>query len=122
MAATFTAVTEDFQEIRAKEGIQIARAGRDVGLGCKAVNHARDIKLRFERKSGELLRETVQHDGCMGKAETLPQIKTGYLSKCLSRTQSSRWQALAPSFTFRTSGPSHALNIEPTANPNLARS
>ena len=76
-------------------------------LGIEAMNHAAEIKLRAERRAGELLtesRETGQRLG-VGRPEKTypadtfsdgPQAAPATLSDLgISRVQSSRWQAIA---------------------------
>ena len=60
---------------------------------------AAEIKLYAERRLGELLAETVRHEG--GRPEKLSHAGT-VLPAGINRNQSSRWQAIArvPEETF----------------------
>jgi site-specific DNA-methyltransferase (adenine-specific) len=90
-------------------GVDDARAIRDVAeaariyarqarLGLEAQNDAAEIKLRAERKLGELLAQSERNPG--GNAN-LSQPATGWNQPArlhdlgISRSQSSRWQAIA---------------------------
>jgi DNA modification methylase len=68
---------------------------REAQLGLEAQNHAAEIKLRAERRAGELLRELPRHEGNRyGRREPLQPAPT--LEELgLSRSQSHRYQAVA---------------------------
>src|SRR5262245_52202876 len=62
----------------------------------EAMNLAAELKLRAERKLGELLRETVNHAGSRGQLKgctVQPQART--LPDGVSKTDSHRWQRIA---------------------------
>ena len=71
---------------------------RQARLGLEAQNDAAEIKLRAERKLGELLAQSERNPG--GNAN-LSQPATGWNQPArlqdlgISRSQSSRWQAIA---------------------------
>jgi len=54
-----------------------------------------ELKLRAERRLGELLEETVDHTGG-GNRKSVSQVATPILDlpEGITRTQSSRWQLL----------------------------
>lgn len=74
-----------------------ARAAK---LGLEAYNHAAEVKVRAERKAGELLRDMPKAEGGRPPQETsntmLPVSDTPTLSDIgVAKMQSSRWQAIA---------------------------
>jgi hypothetical protein len=59
--------------------------------GFTAMQDAAEIKVRAERRLGELLRETVNHEGSKGVGRTMrPTLPEG-----VSKSDSSRWQQMA---------------------------
>ena len=62
------------------------------GEGLAAQNEAADLKLRAERRLGQLLGETVRHEG--GRPSKQSHAAT-VLPDGISKTQSSRWQLAA---------------------------
>jgi len=68
-------------------------------LGLEAQNHAAEIKLRAERRAGELLRDMEKNKGGRPTDETdntlLPVTPPKLSEIGISKMQSSRWQALA---------------------------
>lgn len=64
---------------------------RRVRLGEEAVNHAAEVKLRAERRAGELLAITVRP----GNPQLSNEPTIGLADLGVTRDQSSEWQALA---------------------------
>lgn len=94
---------DDVKAIRDKAEAMRVYA-RQVHLGLEAQNHAAEIKLRAERRAGELLREMDDPRGGDRKSETAKNQKshdatidrTPTLADLgISKSQSSRWQAIA---------------------------
>jgi hypothetical protein len=73
-----------------------------------AAQNAGEIKVRAERRLGDLLRETVNQKTSAGRPKkngrTLRPISTGRLPDGVSKSQSSRWQqaATVPEKAFET--------------------
>lgn len=66
------------------------RYTRQEGYALEIQNDADELKIRADRKLGELLRETVQHGGDL-KSKSQPATLIS-LPEGISRSQSSRWQ------------------------------
>lgn len=66
---------------------------KKAGLGLDSMNAAAEVKLRAERRCGELLGETVQHGGDRKSKYHEGSLKLDALG--ISHNQSSRWQRLA---------------------------
>ncbi len=67
-------------------------------LGQEAIRHATEIKLRAERKAGEILRETPKNEGAkgVGKGAVIVGDRTPTLKEIgVTKNQSSRYQKLA---------------------------
>lgn len=69
-------------------------------LGLEAMNHAAEVKLRAERKAGELLRRTAEAGERQGQGDNQTYQRDTSAPPTLadlgiSRVQSSRWQAIA---------------------------
>lgn len=80
---------EEVLELRDQAAaMQVYTRQRDYSLECQ--NDAIEIKLRAERKLGELLKETVEHSG-----GSKAVMSSSLLPENVSRTQSSRWQQAA---------------------------
>jgi hypothetical protein len=58
-------------------------------LANYSLRRACEIRLRAERKAGQLLAETVQRGGSKSRESTLNKVG-------ISKDQSSRWQQRAP--------------------------
>ena len=69
---------------------------RQAGLGLDAQNHAAEIKLRAERRAGELLRDMEkQAPGDYRKRYPADTVPPTLEEVGVTRLQSSRWQAVA---------------------------
>lgn len=68
-------------------------------LGLAAQNHAAEIKIRAERRAGELLKEMDKHEGGRPSGKTsniaLPVSPPTLSEIGISKMQSSRWQDIA---------------------------
>ncbi len=76
---------------------------RQQQLGADSVAEAMTLKLWAERKLGEMLRDTVNHEGGRPKKLCPDVTVSGVLPEEVSRKQSSRWQKVAsvPEVEFR---------------------
>jgi hypothetical protein len=79
----------EVKEVR-DQAAAITRYLRQQRYGLEAQNQAAELKLRAERRLGELLAATVDHGG--GKRAAL---SNGVLPEGVTRMQSSRWQQVA---------------------------
>jgi DNA methylase len=71
---------------------------REVRLGLEAQNDAAEIKLRAERRLGELLASTPLQDGgdaARARSQHATEVRPRLRDLGISKSQSSRWQALA---------------------------
>lgn len=73
---------------------------RERGLGLAAMNHAAEIKIRAERRLGELLREMPKQDGgdaarARSHAVTEDELPPTLEDLGIERMQSHRWQQVA---------------------------
>ncbi len=79
------------------QAVRIYIRQRDGSL--EAQNHAAEIKLRAERKLGELLAQTVNHFGGGNGSNQYEQRShdetVARLPEGVSKTQSHRWQKIA---------------------------
>lgn len=76
---------------KARELLDIRTYFRQQRGSSEAQNHAAELKLRAERRLGELLRETVQAGNPqLSQGETIGRLPEG-----ISRMQSHRWQRAA---------------------------
>lgn len=83
---------DEVKELRDKA--EVARLyARERDLGLEAQNYAAEIKIRAERKLGELLVEMPKHPGGLSDHSTPPPAKLADLG--ISRDQSSQWQQIA---------------------------
>ena len=87
---------DDVKDIRDKaEAIRVYTKQRDGSL--EAQNDAAELKVRAERKLGEMLRETERHEGGRPKAthDTVSQVSPTLSDMGVTGKQSSRWQKVA---------------------------
>jgi hypothetical protein len=71
---------------------------REVQLGLEALNDAAEIKLRAERRLGELLAATDLRDGgdaARARSHRATEVRPRLRDLAISKSQSSRWQAIA---------------------------
>jgi DNA modification methylase len=70
---------------------------RQQHASLEAQNHCAEIKLRAERRAGEILKDTPKNEGGLLRGNTvLPRDDTPTLDDLgISKMQSSRWQAIA---------------------------
>jgi hypothetical protein len=99
-ACRLLAETHVLDEVRSIR--DIAEAARvyacEVHLGLEAQNDAAEIKIRAERRLGELLASTqLQNGGDAARARSheATELRPRLRDFGISKTQSSRWQALA---------------------------
>ena len=75
----------------------LRRIREDDVLACvqlrRIPDDAVELKLRSERGLGELLRDTVDHEGGNPQLSQVATVRT--LPESISRTQASRWQQAA---------------------------
>lgn len=94
----------------AKQLIDLAEAARvyakQIKLGLEAQNHAAEIKLRAQRRAGEILREMVKNPGAKGsgsnqytevrlQATTAPDEAPTYSELGIEKREAHVWQTLA---------------------------
>jgi site-specific DNA-methyltransferase (adenine-specific) len=92
-ACRLLAETNSFDEVKQiRDVAEAARVyARQAQLGLEAQNHAAEIKIRAERRAGELLQEFVRPGNPqLSQRETIGRLPDG-----ISRTQSYRWQRVA---------------------------
>jgi hypothetical protein len=82
----------DVRDVRDKAAA-IGRYLRQQRYGLQAQNEAAELKLRAERRLGELLAETVDHGG--DRRSKSHRTTLNGLPEGVSKTQSSRWQRIA---------------------------
>ena len=83
---------DDVKDIRDKaEAIRVYT--KQQGGYLEAQNDAAELKIRAERKLGEMLKETVRHEG--GRPKDKPSHGGSVLPDGISYNQSSRWQKVA---------------------------
>lgn len=72
---------------------------REAELGLEAQNYAAEIKLRAQRKGGEILKRMEKRKGGNASTELLSQPVTATIPKLIDlgigRMDSSRWQRIA---------------------------
>jgi DNA modification methylase len=95
-AVRLLAEARDLDEVKAIRNLaEAARVyARQAQLGLEAQNHAAEIKLRAERRAGELVRDLPRNEGVrFGRSivEQPPRLQ----DLGISRAQSHRWQAIA---------------------------
>ncbi|WP_146597731.1 MT-A70 family methyltransferase [Novipirellula aureliae] len=83
---------EDIKEIRDKAEA-VRKYVESAGLGLEMQNKAAELKLRAERKAGEMLAEMKLHGGDRRSDEQDDRLRLTDLG--ISKDQSSRWQLLA---------------------------
>jgi N6-adenosine-specific RNA methylase IME4 len=83
---------DDIKDIRDKAEA-VRKYAQSAGMGLDIQNHAAEVKLRAERKAGELLTQLQLHGGDRKsqKAEDRPKLEDIGITK----DQSSRWQLTA---------------------------
>lgn len=86
----------------AKSIVDLAEAARvyarQVGLGLEAQNHAAEVKLRAQRRGGEILQQMEKRNGNLKKGPVLPAVEDGKSSLeelGITYNDSSRWQNIA---------------------------
>lgn len=87
---------DELKDIRDKaEAIRLY--AKQAGLGLEMVNDAAEIKIRAERRAGELLKETEKNTGTrLGGNVVLPPDDRPTLEDMgVTKMQSSRWQTMA---------------------------
>lgn len=92
---------DDVKDIRDKA--EAARKyAESASLGLEAQNYAAEVKLRAERKAGELIAELQLHGGDRRSKDSEERIRLEDLG--ISKDQSSRWQLIAriPERAFET--------------------
>jgi hypothetical protein len=79
--------------------IKVAEAGRvyarQVELGLEAQNHAAEIKLRAQRKAGELLDSMEKNKGAATRYHLYTALPPTLDEMGVSKVQSSQWQQIA---------------------------
>ena len=83
---------EDVKEIRDKAEAVRTYAER-AGLGLEQQNAAAEVRLRAERRAGEMLAKMALHGGDRRGADAPDRVTLGDLG--VSKDQSARWQKLA---------------------------
>jgi hypothetical protein len=83
---------EDIKQIRDKAEA-VRKYIASAGLGLEVQNKASELKLRAERKAGEMLAEMKLHGGDRRSDESGDRLRLDDLG--ISKDQSSRWQLLA---------------------------
>lgn len=106
-ACRLLAEARSIDEVKAiRDMAEAARVyARQAQLGLNAQNHAAEIKLRAERRAGELLAEMPKRDGgdaARARLHDVTELPPRLEDIGISRAQSHRWQAIAslPEQTF----------------------
>lgn len=102
--AILNKATQMLAEVRsvdeAKDLIDLAEAARiyarQVGLGLEAQNHAAEIKIRAQRRAGEILDQMEMNKGGRpSMEENWSQAATSLSDLGITKSDSSRWQTIA---------------------------
>lgn len=99
-ARRYLAEVRDVDEVKSiRDKAEAMRIyAKEAKLGLEAQNHAAEIKLRAERRAGELLAEMDKHEGGrpVKTADTVSAVTPPTLEQLgISDKQSSRWQGIA---------------------------